>query len=218
MEEPARGRKLSGRPCRQKIEKRSDIVNIGSFLLIRNPSRKTVMRLAQTARHLGREVCFDPNLRISQWKNHGEVRRVMMAMIRRSTIVRLNDEETFFFTKTRKMEKAARQLRKQGPRLVVITLRSNGCYFQSGTSSGLVPGFRVKVVDTTGCGDGFLAGLLHGLALRRKNPEAYTAEELFSIYIAANAVGALVATKRGGIAGMPSRNELSAFLSKARVN
>lgn len=190
------------------------IVNIGSFLLVRNPSRKTAMQVAQAAKNLGKEVCYDPNLRLSLWDNHEEGRRVMTAMIRRSTIVRLNDEEAAFFTRTRNLEMAAEKIRNMGPRLVVITLASRGCYFQTGKLSGFVEGFRIRAVDTTGCGDGFLAGLLHGLSRLERNLEEYSLEELRSICIVSNAVGALVALKRGAIAAMPSSRELQQFLKE----
>jgi sugar/nucleoside kinase (ribokinase family) len=35
-----------------------------------------------------------------------------------------------------------------------------------------VPAFAIDVVDTTGCGDAFSAGFLHGLALGRERREA----------------------------------------------
>lgn len=198
------------------VLKRAHIVNIGSFLLLKNPSRASVMKIARCARKLQKEVCYDPNLRLSLWDDHDEAKRIMTAMIRQSTIVRLNDQEAEFFTQTRKLDKAANRIRKLGPKLVVITLGSRGCYFQTKSCSGSVPGFKVKPVDTTGCGDGFLAGLLHGLAGSGKRLHDMEAPELCSICVESNAVGALVATKRGGIAAMPSKNELGRFLKSMK--
>ena len=202
---------------RRDLLKRSSIVNIGSFLLVKTPSREAVLHAAQYARKLGKHVCYDPNLRLSLWKNFGEAKRVMAAMIVRSTIVRLNDEEAFFFTRTRDLKAAAQKLRGLGPRLVVVTRGAKGCYFQTAQCSGYVPGFKVRVVDTTGCGDGFLAGLLHGLAQKGENLDGYSSEELRSICEVANAVGALVARKRGGIAAMPSRKEMRGFLKRRKA-
>jgi fructokinase len=189
------------------------IVNIGSFLLLRNPSRKTALQVAKEVRVLGREVCFDPNIRLSLWKDRVEGRRIMMAMIRHSTIVRMNNHEAVFFTGDRNVEAAAAKIRRAGPALVVITLASKGCYFQTARFSGNVGGFRIRPLDTTGCGDGFLAGLLHGLAQSTKAIDEYLPEELIAICTVANAVGALVALKRGGIAAMPSGRELRHFLA-----
>ncbi len=188
------------------------IVNIGSFLLLRNPSRTAVMKIARRARELGKEVCYDPNLRLSLWNDHDEARSVMTKMIRLATIVRMNDQEAEFFTGKRDIDVAAEAIRHMGPRLVVITLGQDGSYFQMDRCSGVVGGFRVNAVDTTGCGDGFLAGLLHGLVASRKNISDLSLDELYSLCEMSNAVGALVATKRGGISAMPTWHELERFL------
>lgn len=192
------------------------IVNIGSFLLLRNPSRKTALEVAKEARALGRDVCYDPNLRLSLWKDRAEGKRVMINMIRRSTIVRMNNDEATFFTGDHDIEAAAERIRRFGPNLVVLTLGSKGCYFQTERLSGFVAGFRIRAVDTTGCGDGFLAGLLHGLARSGKKIDEYLPEELRAICIVGNAVGALVALKRGAIAAMPSGRELRQFLARMK--
>jgi len=196
------------------VLEQAHIVNIGSFLLLSDPSRSAALRVAKEARDLGRLVCYDPNLRLSLWKNKSEGKRVMMEMISRSTIVRMNDEEAFFFTGIRNVESAAERLRRSGPVLVLITFGSKGCYFQTERLSGHVAGFRVRPLDTTGCGDGFLAGLLHGLAQSSKKLDEYLPEELLAICTVANAVGALVALKRGGITAMPSGRELRQFLAQ----
>ncbi len=200
----------------RKSLEQARIVNIGSFLLLKNPSRGTALQIANQARKLGREVCFDPNLRLSLWEDQNEARRVMMRMIGCSTIVRLNDEEVTFFTGSRDVETAAEKIRYMGPRLVVVTLASKGCYFQTATVSGFVHGFGIKPVDTTGCGDGFLAGLLHGLAQSDKPADEFLPEEMQAICTVANAVGALVALKRGAIAAMPTARELRQFLVRER--
>jgi fructokinase len=192
------------------------IVNIGSFLLLNNPSRKTALEVAKEARALGRDVCYDPNLRLSLWKNRLEGKRVMINMIRRSTIVRMNNDEATFFTGDHDTEDAAEKIRRFGPTLVVLTLGSKGCYFQTERLSGFVDGFHVRAVDTTGCGDGFLAGLLHGLAQSGKKIDGLLSEELRAICIVGNAVGAMVALKRGAIAAMPSGHELRQFLARMK--
>ena len=192
------------------------IVNVGSFLLLKKPSRDTAFGVAKEARGLGLEVCFDPNLRLSLWDDRNECRNVCTTMLHLSTIVRMNDTEAAFFTGSRTVEKAAEKIRKMGPSLVVITLGSNGCYYQTHALSGSVGGFRIKPVDTTGCGDGFLAGLLHGIARSDKRIEEFLPEEMQAICTVANAVGALVAMKRGAIAAMPSGRDLRQFLESRR--
>jgi fructan beta-fructosidase len=58
----------------------------------------------------------------------------------------------------------------------------------------------VQAVDTTGAGDAFVAGMLHGIL---KNGEAYPTM-LAEIVNFANAVGALTTTERGAIPALPT--------------
>ncbi len=49
-----------------------------------------------------------------------------------------------------------------GPCLVAVTLGPDGCLIRNERSEIMVPGFKVKVVDTTGAGDAFHAGFAFG--------------------------------------------------------
>jgi sugar/nucleoside kinase (ribokinase family) len=71
-----------------------------------------------------------------------------------------------------------------------------------------MPAFKVKAVDTTGAGDGWNAGLLVG---------QLKGWDLKTCVTIANAVGALVVTKRGAITALPYKNELNSFLKQHNV-
>jgi sugar/nucleoside kinase (ribokinase family) len=64
-------------------------------------------------------------------------------------------------------------------------------------------------VDTTGAGDSFAAGFVHGLLTKRSLRECL---------LMANATGALSATGVGGTAAQPSPETLSAFLHAHEVS
>jgi ribokinase len=57
-------------------------------------------------------------------------------------------------------ESAARILLDMGVKVVVLKMGKEGCYVADSTFAGFVPSFKVKVVDTTGAGDTFMAGFL----------------------------------------------------------
>ena len=61
--------------------------------------------------------------------------------------------------------------------------------------------------DTTGAGDGFVAGMLVGLL---ENPNDYLTK-LEELLCFANAVGALTTTNRGAIPALPTRAQVDAF-------
>jgi fructokinase len=192
----------------------SRIVHISSFLLINRTTRTVALRLAAALRRRGCLVSFDPNLRMSLWRSPREVRSVTRGMVRRAQILRLNIEEAQFLTGTKHLQTAASALRRLGPELVVITDGAKGCTFFTRTEMGEVPGFRVRVVDTTGCGDAFLAGLLHEVARRTESPGNIPGYVMYSICRFSNATGALTAMHRGAAAAMPTRLQVKRFLTR----
>jgi fructokinase len=196
---------------RERIRK-STIVHMSSFLLLNEPSRSTAFAIAQYCSRAGCSVSFDPNLRHSLWDSPAEARRVMLKMVSFTRILRLNTEEAYFLTTKRSSEAAARYLRSLGPSIVVITRGHKGCYLQTGSAATFVDGFSVRAVDTTGCGDAFLAGLLSALAKSRRKPEEMNELELRKIGRFANAAGALTAMKYGVIPALPTLANVRKFL------
>jgi fructokinase len=192
--------------------KQSRIVNIAPFLLMKEPARTTALQVARALRGSKTAVAFDANVRLALWSSAAEARRVMLQMARLSTIVRMNEDEARFLTGKRDMHLAAHALRTLGPKLLAITLGAQGCYFQTATAEGFVAGFKVKPVDTTGCGDAFFAALLHGIAHSTSTLDDMSEGELNSICLYANAVGALTSLTRGGAEGVPYPGTIIRFL------
>lgn len=91
---------------------------------------------------------------------------------------------------------------------VVVTAGANGCWCVDAGRPDTPwhqPAFRVKVVDTTGCGDVFHGAYAAALALGLDLP----ARLRF-----ASATAALKATRRGGQTGIPSRSAVETFLAE----
>ena len=77
--------------------------------------------------------------------------------------------------------------------------------------SGELPAFGVPVVDTTGAGDAFTAGLLHGLLHNQVHGAAAIQPEPLLRF--ASACGALVCQGAGAIDPQPSAEAVCAFLT-----
>lgn len=91
-------------------------------------------------------------------------------------------------------------------REVVITDGANGAWYLTPGESGHVPAFVVDVIDTTGAGDVF-----HGAyALARVEGQS-----VGRAVRTASAVASLKCRSAGGRPGIPSRQELEAFLAHA---
>lgn len=100
---------------------------------------------------------------------------------------------------------AAKKLQSFGPSIVVITLGKKGALLATPTEFEFIEGFEVDVVDTTGAGDAFCAGLLY--ARIKGNPWRESV-------VFANACGAIATTMDGGIPSMPRYRDVESLLQK----
>ncbi len=98
---------------------------------------------------------------------------------------------------------AIEALARHGATHVVVTDGERGAWSLVDGVQRHANAFDVDVVDTTGAGDAFHGGYLHAL-LRGHDPEVCLTR--------ASAVAALACTRLGGRAGLPSDDQLDAFL------
>jgi sugar/nucleoside kinase (ribokinase family) len=92
-----------------------------------------------------------------------------------------------------------------GTRGVAVTLGADGCLVatRQNPAAMALPALKVDVVDTTGCGDGFTAGMLAGLLLG--------ADPVDAAWLGV-ACGSLVATGLGSDAGIEDLGQVLRFL------
>jgi ribokinase len=101
---------------------------------------------------------------------------------------------------------ACEKLRRKGARTVVATLGKRGAVVVSAEGATRIPGFKAKVVDTTGAGDCFVGALAARLAAGASPAEA-------ARY--ANAAAACSVERLGAAPSMPTAKEVAARLAKA---
>ena len=102
-------------------------------------------------------------------------------------------------------EKALRALRREHEGLLVVTLGTNGALALDGHRAIRSPAFIVDAVDTTGAGDVFRAGFIHGLL------SEWPLEQTLRF---ANAAAAVSCTRLGALAGVPSLADVEAMLAR----
>ncbi len=98
---------------------------------------------------------------------------------------------------------AVRRLRDYGSELVIITNGAAGCVAGWEDQVQWLPAFKIDALDTTGAGDLFHAGVLHGLL------EGWEVERCVRW---ASATAALGSTRLGGRGRLPSVEEVEGFL------
>lgn len=190
---------------------RALVVHVGSSTLSREPARAATLKALAAARRAGCLVSCDPNWRAHLWENPAEAAPMLKALVAQCDVVKISDDELAPLTGVTDPEEGAARLRALGCPLVVVTLGARGCYVETAAGSDWLPGERVEVVDTTGAGDGFVAGFLATLVPRFRAGERAAALPLDAVRAACrrgNQMGAAVVTKLGATTGFPARGDI----------
>jgi sugar/nucleoside kinase (ribokinase family) len=120
-----------------------------------------------------------------------------------------NEDQILALTGREEPADAIKDVQALGATAVAVTCGADGCLV-AGPDGGVpvrLPALEVEVVDTTGCGDGFTAGLLAGLLAGAAPADAAWL---------GLACGALVATGLGSDAGIEDLGQVLSFLARTQ--
>ncbi len=189
----------------------------GSITLISEPSRSATEAAVKCALDAGLLVSYDPNLRKPLWPSLDAAKERMLAAMAWPHFVKVSEEELEFLTGTSDLSDGSDRLMRAYPNimLIAVTMGAEGCRYRSASVEGRMPAFPVEVVETTGAGDGFVAGTLSCLLAKITRPEdlsGLSAEDLRGVFRFATAVAALTTTKPGAITALPCREDVDRLL------
>ena len=166
--------------------------------------RDTCRFLAQKAHENGIFLSFDPNLRPQLWPNAQAMADFMNTFSGECDLVLPGIAEGRLLSGRQTPEEIAEFYRARGAGTVIVKTGGEGAYYASPEGCGRVAGFPVKkIVDTVGAGDGFAAGVLSARREGLSWPESVRR---------GNAVGAIQVMSRGDNDGLPTREELFAYM------
>lgn len=184
---------------------------LGTLELAYPESRAAVYRALELADTHYLKILLDVNWRPMFWPNPGSAMDCIRDLLPRVDFLKLADDEAKWLFQTADPGQIAQQVDSlEG---VLVTAGDRGCAYVLGESSGQFSAFPVMVEDTTGAGDGFVAGFLHQLCQRGwrclSDPDQAQAVIRY-----ASAVGALTTLRPGAIAAQPTPVEVDTFLSR----
>lgn len=157
----------------------SKIFYFGSGTLFHPVARKTTDQALAFAREMNMQVAFDTNIRLKRWESEDQCRKTILSYMKRTDIVKMAEDELLFLTRSDTLEQGLESISTMNIPFVFITKGKEGAVALHEKMVVSVPALDVKVVDTTGAGDAFLAALLvefhsHGLPKSRDQLERYT--------------------------------------------
>lgn len=204
----------------EEMVEAASFLHFGSISLLEEPARTATKHAVTTAKKHGLIISYDPNVRLNLWPSKEVCRQTILDSLSWANIVKINEDELEFLTGSRDFSAADALRQEKELSLLIITLDSRGAYFSGTQGSKLVPGFSIDLVEATGAGDGFNAGIIAGLMKDLKNAtdraqtlNSMPVEDIVKTVSRANAVGALTCTKKGAIPALPTLEELEQFLA-----
>lgn len=175
------------------------LAHFSGYGLIKEPLRSAMDAAVQLCRTMGVAISLDPSMEACC-----RMPEAVEALLPMTDLVLLSRAEANCLLGTDDPPRVVAELLARGTEWVALKMGSEGCWLSTRSqTTGRVPAFTVKVVDTTGAGDAFNAGIIYGYI---------RGLSLAASAVLGNAVGALATTVRGIGRALPGRDSVVALL------
>ncbi|MET0467606.1 MAG: carbohydrate kinase [Aeromicrobium sp.] len=141
-----------------------EAVHVGSLGTVIEPGASLLAELVVSADILGVPVSFDPNVRLTVEPDAARWQAVFAAIAPHASIIKMSDEDAATLFPGEDPAAVATRLSTPGPDatggIVAITLGAEGSVVAAHGTLVTVPPADIRVVDTIGAGDSFMAAML----------------------------------------------------------
>ena len=178
-----------------------DVLYVGGFLVLPALRQDELAGRLRAARRSGTQVVLDVVAPAGRALSPDDVASVLPEV----DYFVPNDDEAAALTGERDPHRQVERLRELGAGTVIVTMGGQGVV--AGSADGVIelPALRVEVVEPSGAGDAFAAGLVCGLLEGWELPRSLEF---------ASMMGASACTRLGCTAGLPTRAEADAYLER----
>jgi fructokinase len=195
--DPSADKFLAPSEIRESIIKKCKIFHYGSISMMGKTSREAALKAISLAKKHKKIVSYDPNVRLNLWEGKKtRAKKDIRSYFKFADVVKISDAELKFLFNAAPEAGVLGEIFKN--KLVFVSAGAKGCYIYYKGFFRHVPGYNVRVVDTTGAGDAFMAGVLCGIIKTGKGL-GLTPEELVKIARFANKKGAAAVTRKGAV-------------------
>jgi len=178
------------------------IFHFCSLSLVEEPVRSSLFHALKIAKKRKVLISYDPNLRKDLMKD--DTMKYVRRAAKYADVLIPSEEELKQIANEKEIDEAALHFKNKR---IVVTRGSKGSIMYYKNSKIIVPSFKVNVIDTTGAGDAFSAGISVGII------NGYEGKKLLKF---ASAVAALSIQKKGAISSLPKLNDVKKFLSSRK--
>jgi fructokinase len=187
----------------------AEFLVLGTLELAYPDSRAAIEKAIQLAEIYHLKIIVDINWRPAFWQNPESAKPQIKELLKKVDFLKLSEEEAEWLFET--TDAGAITYRLDSAEGVLVTAGDKGGSYCISENEGKIPAFLVDVEDTTGAGDGFVAGFVHQLC--KEGIQSLADREIAKKVVTyASAVGAMTAMKPGAITAQPTAAEVEAFL------
>lgn len=187
------------------------IFHFGSLSLTSEPVRSATNQAICYAKKHHCMISFDPNLRMSLWKDVKDAKTQILRQCSICDILKVSEEELFFITEADTIEEGIMYLKKNFTiSLILLTMGHKGSYAYYQDYEVIQPAFlNENTIDTTGAGDTFFGCILAAIC---KDGMPQSKEKLQEMMKVASAASSIITTRNGALCQMPALEEIEALL------
>ncbi|MDJ1175170.1 carbohydrate kinase family protein [Roseofilum capinflatum] len=195
--------------------KEAEYLVLGTLELAYPQTQEAIHKALEIANQYHLKLVVDVNWRPVFWPDPNLAKPLIYDLLAQIDFVKVSDEEAQVLFET--TDPLA--IRDRFPDLegVVVTAGDRPIHYAIGEGEGTVGAFSVPVKDTTGAGDGFVAGFIHQLN-RYRISSLQDPQKVKEIVTYAAAVGALTTLEAGAISPGPTAEQVDSFLQERGIS
>lgn len=179
-------------------------LHLSGYSFLKSPQREAAWKAIEIAQKLRVPITLDLGVEPAAALG-ADLPRLLCCL----ELIVLGDQEVEVIAGTRDLQSGIAHLLDLGVQTIGLKLGKDGCEVIRREDRARLPGLRVDVVDTTGAGDAFSAGMIYG-GLRDLS--------LGARGMLSNTFGALATTVWGGGAALPSLDQAFHFLQQQQFD
>lgn len=191
---------------------RFEAVHSGSIAAALDPGAERIEQLLKDARPRA-TISFDPNVRAQLLGDRITARARVARLVAIADVVKASDEDLSWLYPEASIEAVADAWLASGPSVVVVTRGGVGSTALCAAGLVSIPSPEVRLIDTIGAGDSYMAAMIAGLAgagllgaERRESLKAIALSDLEQVIRLAAECAGITVSRRG--ANPPNRSEL----------
>lgn len=181
-------------------------VSLGDF-----PMKQAHRRAIDYSEECGLLISFDPNLRKQLWDDERALYNTVHEFIPYAHVLKISDEELEFLTGKKEIKDALDGLFVGNVKLIIYTKGANGAECYTKKANAAAPSEKVRAIDTTGAGDGFIGSFLYLLmrnGINADNLEDMSAEQMEEFLRFSGRFCGYSVQRSGAIASYPTLAEM----------